>query len=55
MYWKTVVQEGKAGKYNIVTIRETYKEEISRTKVIEESTITEIVKVPMLFWRIRRV
>ena len=44
---KTVVQEGKAGKYNIVTT-ELYKEEISRTKVIEESTITEIVKVPML-------
>lgn len=44
---KTVVQEGKAGKYNIV-ITELYKEEISRTKVIEESTITEIVKVPML-------
>lgn len=44
---KTVVQEGKAGKYNIV-IAELYKEEISRTKVIEESTITEIVKVPML-------
>lgn len=44
---KTVVQEGKAGKYNIVTT-ELYKEEISRTKVIEESTITEIIKVPML-------
>ena len=44
---KTVVQEGKAGKYNVV-ITELYKEEISRTKVIEESTITEIVKVPML-------
>lgn len=44
---KTVVQEGKAGKYNIV-ITELYKEEVSRTKVIEESTITEIVKVPML-------
>ena len=44
---KTVVQEGKAGKHNIV-ITELYKEEISRTKVIEESTITEIVKVPML-------
>ena len=42
---KTVVQEGKAGKHNIV-ITELYKEEISRTKVIEESTITEIVKVP---------
>ena len=44
---KTVVQEGKAGKYNIV-ITELYKEEISRAKVIEESTVTEIVKVPML-------
>ena len=43
---KTVVQEGKAGKHNIV-ITELYKEEISRTKVIEESTITEIVKVPV--------
>lgn len=45
---KTVVQEGKAGKYNIV-ITELYKEEISRTKVIEESTITEIVKVPVSY------
>ena len=44
---KTVVQEGKAGKYNIV-ITELYKEEISRAKVIEESTVTEIIKVPML-------
>lgn len=43
---KTVVQEGKAGKHNIV-ITELYKEEISRTKVIEESTITEIIKVPV--------
>ena len=44
---KTVVQEGKPGKYNIV-INELYKEEISRAKVIEESTVTEIIKVPML-------
>lgn len=44
---KTVVQEGKAGKYNVI-ITELYKEEISRTKVIKEPTITEIVKVPML-------
>ena len=44
---KTVVQEGKPGKYNIV-ITELYKEEISRAKVIEESTVTEIIKVPML-------
>ena len=37
----------KLVKYNIV-ITELYKEEVSRAKVIEESTITEIVKVPML-------